>query len=521
MFHMIMPAACGTKPAWYNAAHEANERRAFVTHDMNQISRRYATILAMIAFASLLIYGGLTVRFPTEAIVNTARANVGSLTDKSGIAAFMLGIAGLALHVGYAGAVLIAWRMGANLPRLLVWGFPIVAGIVLMFIWPITSTDIFDYIFRGWMAANYDANPYTVLPNAYKNDPLFKYIGWPNAPSAYGPLWELMSARMSAIGGMSVWTNVLLHKVLALVTFLACGLVIVRIVREWKPDLEPLAAVIWLWSPLGLWEIVAIGHNDGFLILSMLLAIWATNHNRHRWAVAALVIGALFKFLPIILIPLVAVHGLRFYPTWRARIRFVIEIAAISVVLIVLAYLPYWEGMNTLTNIFVREKFLNAAPLAILTYSLSQWWNIDTVRPIISSIGSALLGVGILWQMWQMWRYGRDMRTACFGLLVWYLIIASQWFQPWYILWLLALLALRPERLTFGWLETWAAFSQASYLLQYFILYWIEWRGNQLPAQILYLLLIFLPPLLAWMIGRRRGWSEPPSLRHPEPHYAV
>ncbi|CAA9352855.1 MAG: hypothetical protein AVDCRST_MAG93-7198, partial [uncultured Chloroflexia bacterium] len=213
-------------------------------------------MLAMIAFASLVVYAALTVRFPTETILNTARGNVGSLTNKSTIAAVLLGLSGLALHVGYAGAVLLAWRIGRSQQlSALVWGYPIVAGLVLMFIWPVTSTDIFDYIFRGWMAANYGANPYTVLPNAYKSDPLFKFIGWPNAPSAYGPLWELMSARMSALGGLSIRTNILLHKVLALATFLACGLVIVRIVREWKPEVELLAAVIWLWSPLGLWEI--------------------------------------------------------------------------------------------------------------------------------------------------------------------------------------------------------------------------------------------------------------------------
>ncbi len=490
----------------------------FVTHDMNQTSRRAALVLPLIAFVSLLIYGGLTARFPTASILAIPRANVGSLTDKGVLAAVVMGVAGMVLHLGYAAAVLLAWRAepSARL-RSLVWGFPVVAGIILMFIWPVTSTDIFDYIFRGWMAANYQANPYTDLPNAFKTDPLFKYIGWPNAPSAYGPLWELMSARMSAIGGLSVSLNIMLHKVLALATFLACGLIIVRIAREWKPEAELLAGIIWLWSPLGLWEIVAIGHNDGFLILSMLVAIWAVSHKHHHWAVVALIVGALFKFLPIILVPLVAVHGMRARATWTARIRFCVEIGVISAVLIVLAYLPYWEGFQTLDNIAVREKFLNAAPLAILTYSLSQLWPIDTVRPIVSSFGSGLLGVGLLYQMWQIWRHGRDLRTAFFGLLVWYLIIASQWFQPWYILWLLALLALRPNRLTFGWIATWAAVGQASYLLQYYILYWIEWRGNTLPAQIIYLLWIFVPPLIVWAAGRWRGGSSPPALRQPEP----
>jgi hypothetical protein len=111
--------------------------------------------------------------------------------------------------------------------------------------------------------------------------------------------------------------------------------------------------------------------------------------------------------------------------------------------------------------------------------------------------------------MWQIWRHNRDLRTACFGLLIWYLVIASQWFQPWYVLWLLALLAIKPSRDQFGWVETWAISGQASYLLAYFILFWLGWPGNQLPGQILYFLVIFVPPLIVWAVTRPRQRPQP------------
>jgi hypothetical protein len=419
--------------------------------------------------------------------------------------------------------VLIAWRRSSDAAWLLrlAWGYALVAGTLLVLLWPINSTDLFDYIFRGRMGSHYGVNPYTVLPNRYKSDPLFKYLGWPNAPSAYGPLWELISARMAAVGDLSVWRNLLLHKAFALATFLLCGLLIARIAGEMDARARAVGSMLWLWSPLGLYEIVGMGHNDGLLILSILLAIWATEYGRHRWAAVALVVGALFKYLPLVLLPLVVVHGMRQRETWPARLRLALEIGLIALLLIVVAYWPYWEGLKTLANITVREKFLNAAPLAIVTHTLSQWWHVDIVRPIISRVGSALLGVGLLWQMWQIWRAGRGLRAASFGLFTWYLIIASQWFQPWYILWLLALLALRPSRATFGWVETWAISAQASYLIQFFILRWIGWPGNQLPAQRLYLLLIFVPPLVVWTIQRWRGRSSRPRMSETEPALAV
>jgi hypothetical protein len=88
-------------------------------------------------------------------------------------------------------------------------------------------------------------------------------------------------------------------------------------------------------------------------------------------------------------------------------------------------------------------------------------------------------------------------------------VIASQWFQPWYVLWLLALLAVRPARVHFGWIETWAVSGQASYLLQFFILFWLKWPTKRLPAQILYFLLIFVPPLVVGGITYQRRRSLP------------
>lgn len=479
---------------------------------MMHTSRRDWRLFALIglALAGLLVYTLLTLRFPIETSLRLPRSHVGSLTQHRWTMALMLACAGIALHSSYIAAVMLCWD-ASGVERLLpiVWGYGVAAAAVLVLLWPVTSTDMFDYIFRGHMAAQYGANPYIVLPNRFRTDTLFVYLGWPNAPSAYGPLWELMSARMAAIGGTSVWSNLLLHKGLAIATFLACGALIARIAGEAGPKARLLGSALWLWSPLAIWEIAAIGHNDGFLVLSLLLAVWATAHGRYNWATAALVIGGLFKFLPFIVLPLVVAHAMRREQPWSRRLVALLEMGAIVFCLTVLSYAPYWEGLATLRNIALREKFLNAAPLSLVTYTLSQWWAIDTVRPRVSLIGSMLLGAGILWQMRQIWRHGRDLRTACFGLLVWYLVIASQWFQPWYVLWLLALLAIKPAREHFGWIETWALSGQASYLLAYFILFWLGWAGNELRGQILYFLIIFVPPLIVWWINRSRQRMQP------------
>jgi hypothetical protein len=471
-------------------------------------------VLLVLALTGLAVYVMLVLRFPIETYIGVPRSNVGSLTRRSTQMAMLLAVAGITLYSSYVASILLCWRsQRIEHMRPIIWGYGIAASAILILIWPITSTDIFDYIFRGRMASEYGANPYVVMPNRFSDDPLSNYVGWPNAPTAYGPLWELMSARMAAIGGASIWTNILLHKILAVLTFLTCGLVITRMARPLGARAELVGGALWLMSPLTLWEIPAVGHNDGFLILSILLALWATTHHRYRWATIALVVGALVKYLPAILLPLLAVHGLRHYHRTSERLRLLVEMALITIVLVGLAYIPYWEGAATLRNITVREKFLNAAPLSIITYTLSQWWEIDSVRPIVNRVGTTLLGLGILWQCLHIWFERRDLRTASFGLLTWYLVVASQWFQPWYILWLLALLAIQPRPATFAWITTWALSAQTSYLLQFFILNWLGVRGNELRGQLLYLLIIFTPLLIAWSLSRRQDPPPTPATK--------
>ena len=82
-------------------------------------------------------------------------------------------------------------------------------------------------------------------------------------------------------------------------------------------------------------------------------------------------------------------------------------------------------------------------------------------------------------------------------------------------------MAVQPDRRSFGWIETWAISGQASYLLQYFILQRLKWPGNQMPAQWLYLLLIFVPPLIVWGIGQFRRRTSRPGVSGAEPALAV
>lgn len=493
--------------------------------------------LMLIGLGMIALYNALAALFFLPSLLPRARVTIGTITNRSSTGMLMLALTGITLYALYiAGAVLLSRQALHKRTMLIVWGGAVLMSSILLWCYPVTSTDIFDYQFRSHMSVTYNANPYLALPNQFKNDPFFRYLGWPNAPSAYGPLWENLSWLLVWIGGRSLLSHVLLYKLLAIAAHLLSGAVICAIVRD--PRWRLLGTYLWLWSPLALWEFAAVGHNDGLLVLSLLLAIWAVQHDRHWAAVLALTAGALFKFLPAIFLPLVVLHWMRRRPTWPERGRVFGLSLLLFFVPLILLYAPYWDlpasfaqldlgqklaaiwqgRERTLRNMAVREGFLNASPLAVISYLLREQPSLNAinsvlrglslpiadandVRAAVSGFGSGMFGLGLLWQSWNVWYRQREMQPAFFGLLLWYLLAGSQWFQPWYVLWLLALVALRPHPRSFGWLIAWMMMAQASYLLQYIILPNLNISGQSLQAQVYYLLLIYLLPLIVWLLG--------------------
>lgn len=502
--------------------------------------------------ASLLLFALLTYLFWLPTWIPTPRASIGTVTKRTVGGTILLSLIGITLYLVYAVGALVLWRGPVFRQQTqLIWAGAIAVSTVLLWAYPVTSTDIFDYFFRSRMAVTYGANPYLALPNQFKTDPFLRYIGWPNAPSAYGPLWEYLSYGMVWLGGNSLLWNVLLYKGLAAVTHLLTGLLISALVPETR--LRTLSLYLWLFSPLALWELIGVGHNDGLMIITLLAALVAVRHDRYWLAVIALTAGALIKFLPAIFLPLVVSAWLRNETTWPRRGRALLLAGLLFCIPVCLLYAPFWDvpttfaGLTfdakisaiwqgrtrTLRNLAVREGFLNASPLAVISYLLQTDGSLrginnvlqalgqpivekNDVRGAVSSFGTLLLGLGLLWQCWHIWFRCRPLGSAFLSLLLWYILVSSQWFQPWYVVWILAIFVLRPTYSMWLWLTTWAMMAQASYLLQYIVLPTIKLGGQTLAAQVLYVLFIYTLPLVLWLWTTY--WQRDQQLDTTEPH---
>lgn len=498
---------------------------------------------------TLALYLILLGWFWLPSLLPRGRISIGTMTNRESGGALLLLLIGGALYGLYiAGARLLARRPLSRSVRLLVWGGAILITVLLVGIYPVTSSDIFDYFFRGRMALRYDANPYLVAPNRFKDDPFFRYVGWPNAPSAYGPLWERLSVALQLWGGDSLLRNVVLLKSLAATTHLAIGGVLGCVISD--PHRRVMSQYLWLWCPLALWELPASGHNDGLLILSLLLAIWAARRHQHWLAVLLLTAGALLKYLPALLLPLVALDWMRRQQTWPRRLGVAVIALGLALLPAAVLYAPYWDvpptftrlplaeqvqalregSATTLRNLAVRAHFLHATPMAVVSHLaqtpgvMDHWQRLmdrptldaETMRISVSRLTTGLLALGLAWQSWQIWARGRDLRQAFLSLCLWYLL-TGLWFQPWYALWLLALLLIRPDRRALVPLWAWMITAQSSYVLQFIILPRLGISGPSLAAQAIYLTWIYPVPLLLWIIFRRRESAIAPVDDAPSP----
>jgi alpha-1,6-mannosyltransferase len=338
-----------------------------------------------------------------------------------------------------------AWRLARHLHGKTAWGIVIagslVLGIILLLIYPFDATDLFDNVLRGRILGIYGGNPFLGSTARYAGDPFYTYIGWRGWASAYGPGWELTSSLVARLVGDGMIANVLAYKILPGIFLLVSVGVVAVILREIAPRQALAGTLLLAWNPIVLYETWGNGHNDMAMVFWMLLSMLAVLKQRYTLAILALVAGALFKFIPVLLIPPVLVLGLRAQPTFRRRLIFLAQVTLLSALLVTIAYAPFWEGIKVL-NIKSRENlYTSSLPSIAFNLLVAQDWPKREAATLVSHTALALTSLFVLWRSWKVWKrpvFDEIVNTSAL-ILLFYLMISCLWFQNWYSLWPLGL----------------------------------------------------------------------------------
>lgn len=362
-----------------------------------------------------------------------------------------------------AGAVWVARRIAPE--RRWLWlalGVAAALGLTLALLPALPSDDIFSYILYGRISALHHANPLVATPASFPHDPFLTLVYWQNTRSVYGPVWLLLSSGVALLaqalgGGLAVY--VALFKLLGLLTHLANVALIWLILGRLAPRRRLAGTLLYAWNPLCLLEFCASAHNDALMLFFLLLGVYAIVRKQEALGLLAIGLSIATKIVPIALLPFYLLYIARRLRAERASWRAVALGLGWRVGLVALAALvviaPYWAGPRTFGALLFSPpaQQLDNSLLEAISWPL-RWlaqgalgMSVAQARAVVETTLKvlALLAFGLLW-LWEMRRTTslEGTLTAWGWALVWYALIASGWFWPWYITWVIAVAAVAP-----------------------------------------------------------------------------
>jgi len=339
-----------------------------------------------------------------------------------------------------------------------------VGVIFRLIVWPLApalSDDPYRYRWEGKLQAA-GANPYEArpvdLPWMGLRDATYRRIPGKDFKAVYGPLIELMERwtyRAVDSAGLNDDRQVLWFKL----PFALCDLGVMAALW-WLLAAHGLPReriLIYAWSPLAVIEFWAAGHNDSVVALCLTLALVAAARNRWTWAFAALSLATAAKIWPILLFPLF-IGWRRYRPLRRWQWCVLIPIA-------VLLALPYWT--NVAENLQFMSGFMGGWRNNDSLYGLILWAAKDLYRAKCTAFAIVAVTVAAL-----SLREIPLARASLWAIALMLMVSANC--HPWYLTWLLPLLALLPV----PGLLLWTALAPLAYSA---VVSWItlgEWQGS-------------------------------------------
>ena len=354
----------------------------------------------------------------------------------------------------------------------------LICSLVLLGSFPGESADIFDYIFRGRMLSDYGLSPLTHRPVEIDNTPFHRYVSWDDWVDAYGPVWEYASAtvawlvhRVASPAEMLVHINqtcdvqaavctllakyVTGYRLLATLLTGACGLCIFTIVRHLTHSASRAtsALLLWLWNPLVILSTAVGAHNDVLMLVFILLGLLCAARKGWLLAWLLLLVSAHVKITALVLVPVLGLwtaHRIG----WRAALRTALMALAITLPISFGLYAPL-GGWATLPRNLYERSLESANSVGELLYRALRE-SVGLVRPEAQRLASRTALIAFLVAstplVWVAWRrrpgrggapeaadYWSHMALLVTSL---YLGLGSFWFQAWYLVLPVALVAL-------------------------------------------------------------------------------
>lgn len=308
---------------------------------------------------------------------------------------------------------------------------------VLLFTAPYNATDIYRYLIRGRVQTVYDESPFTTPPNQFPDDPFAAYAGeWADAASPYGPVWEVSAGLLTRLSGDNLLAGLLLFKGLGAGVFLLNTALIWLLLAGQKTAVRSAITLLWAWNPALLLIFTADGHNDGLMILWLLLGLLV---NRRGWTTAGFLImllAPLTKPIGVLALPFFFLAAWKTLPDLSRRLRFALGTAVGGVALTALAFAPFGSPLALGQRLLQEIASVPGFSPAVFLLFLGKLAGLPATMQTLTTIGAALTGTAVLltlWLLWQTW-HGRSPLRGAADIFAAYMLQALS-FRLWYAAW--------------------------------------------------------------------------------------
>ncbi len=339
--------------------------------------------------------------------------------------------------------------------------FAILFRLCLVRATPQLSSDIYRYAWDGRVQAQ-GINPYVHPPSSdslasLRDEAIYPHINRKSFPTIYPAAAQLFFLISHRLVGDSI------HGFKAVLVFFDVLTMIVLMALLKTHGLQETRFVVYGWNPLVILEIAQSGHLDGFIVFLVVLAFYLHSINRKTLGVLSLASATATKIYPALLLPTFINKGNR------------IKSLSIFFICVLLFYLPYVSaGKKTLGFLPIYLKDPAESFNLGLKYVLMHMFNGLDYFLLTKILVGILLAAGFIFFLKHKER--EEVLKYSFIMISLQLIFIPTALHPWYVVWLIPLLAFYPSP---AWLvfSCTVAFSYLKYGAP----------GGRMPPWILYL----------------------------------
>ena len=315
----------------------------------------------------------------------------------------------------------------------------IIASLLFMIIIPYTSSDVYSYIANGWSAAHYKENPYYVSVGQIADkmgfsDRMFNKVAncWRYETVVYGPLWTMICTMLSSFSFGNIDVALYIFKFANLLVH------VINCVLIYKITKKNLFVLLYGLNPFILFEALANGHNDIFIILFILLAIYFVVKKKNIFmSVAFIAMATDVKYLAILILPFIVLYHVRNKDV-KERIKLCIYCGIEYIAIVAIFYVMYLKDLQVLSGLFIQQGKYNRSIFFLLYYYLKdEHMNIITTVQNVTFIAFAIYYVYVVIRLLlqKEMKFNEVIRKYHVILMIFTFIIITN-FNPWYIMWL-------------------------------------------------------------------------------------